>query len=399
MSSPNITSSTMLQSFAPKKEIPLTYGKSTVYVYPSITEGMPNAEKSYAFMMNKSAFATADIKIKTKIQAFANSLNSTPLANVVQAKFIEHATTYITSAGKFTVDSYHGRNRIIIPDCLDVDGDLRPMSGEAAANCRPEGFQYVKLLSDIKFTEVDDKNVQPYPFIFYVRLTMEDITVQDDNQNDINLLTFHGEDEWAATDTPVQDEIDIVLKSQASIRKPFLLAPPSIADVSADASIEVTPGVQGLENKLALEAAWDYITQAVFDKICPNFTQDPAAVIQEITQEQVIPKTGARIALTVEQYHNAILNCANFFPQSGEWEVDVIQDFMTHLSSSIKIQVKAIPFTYISDSSRKAPFQQMIWLQKTFSAASTAEATLDQVRTIAQQEYATHHALHSNIEV
>eukprot|EP00978_Attheya_sp_CCMP212_P024650 scaffold77809_cov32-Attheya_sp.AAC.2 len=217
--------------------------------------------------MNKSAFATADIKIKTKIQAFTNSLNSTLLANVVQAKFIKHATTYITSTGKFTVDSYHGRNGIIIPDCLDVNGNLRPTGGEAAANCRPEGIQYVKLSSDIKFTEVDDKNVQPYPFTFYVRLTMEDITVQDENQNDINLLNFHGEDEWA-TDT-VQDEIDIVLKSQASIRKPFLLAPPSITDVSADASIEVTPGVQGLE-KLSLEAAWDYITQAVFDKICPN---------------------------------------------------------------------------------------------------------------------------------
>eukprot|EP00978_Attheya_sp_CCMP212_P035800 scaffold157897_cov33-Attheya_sp.AAC.1 len=98
---------------------------------------------------------------------------------------------------------------------------------QAAANRRPEGIQYAKLSRDIKFTEVDDKNVQPYPFTFYVHLsTMEDITVQDENQNDINLLTFHGEDEWA-TDT-VQDEIDIVLMSQASIRKPFLLAPPSI---------------------------------------------------------------------------------------------------------------------------------------------------------------------------
>eukprot|EP00978_Attheya_sp_CCMP212_P030315 scaffold111041_cov65-Attheya_sp.AAC.1 len=63
MSSPNITASTMLQSFAPKKEIPLTYSKSTVYVYPSITEGMPNAEKSYTFMMNKSAFATSETDV------------------------------------------------------------------------------------------------------------------------------------------------------------------------------------------------------------------------------------------------------------------------------------------------------------------------------------------------
>eukprot|EP00978_Attheya_sp_CCMP212_P043110 scaffold275582_cov32-Attheya_sp.AAC.1 len=145
MSSPNITASTMLQSFAPKKEIPLTYGKSTVYVYPSITERMPNVEKSYTFMMNKSAFATADIKIKTNIQAFANSLNLAPLANVIQANFIEHARTYITSTGKFTIDSYQGRNGLIIPDCLDIDGDLRPTSGEAPANRRPEGIQYVKL--------------------------------------------------------------------------------------------------------------------------------------------------------------------------------------------------------------------------------------------------------------
>eukprot|EP00978_Attheya_sp_CCMP212_P014939 scaffold38308_cov34-Attheya_sp.AAC.5 len=163
MSSPNITALTMSKSFVPKKEIPLVYSKSTVYVYPSVTEGMPNVEKSYAFMMNKSAFATANIKIKMKIQAFANSLNSTVLVNIVQAKFIKHATTYITSAGNFTVDSYHGRNGLIIPDCLDVNGDLRPTSGEPAANHHPEGIQYVKLSSDIKFTDVDDKNVQPYP--------------------------------------------------------------------------------------------------------------------------------------------------------------------------------------------------------------------------------------------
>eukprot|EP00978_Attheya_sp_CCMP212_P010669 scaffold25969_cov52-Attheya_sp.AAC.2 len=66
-----------------------------------------------------------------------------PLANVIQAKFIEHATTYITSAGKFTVHSYHGRNGLIIPDCLDVDGDLRPTSGEAAANRRRKGIALV----------------------------------------------------------------------------------------------------------------------------------------------------------------------------------------------------------------------------------------------------------------
>jgi hypothetical protein len=260
----------------PKKEIPLTYGKSTVYVYPAITEGMPNVEKSYAFMMNKAAFSMADITIKTKIQAFANSTNSTALVNVVQAKFLEHAMSYITTAGQFTVDSYHGRNGRIIPDCIDSYGDLAPTDKEADADRCPKGIQYVKLSSDIKFTDIDDDNKQPFPFTFFVRLKMEDRMVQDDQGNDLQLLTFHGPDEWK--DFTEQEDINPILKSSASIEKPFLLSPPSIADTSADASIEVPKGVQALE-KFALEAAWDYITQLVFNKICPNFTQDPVAVV------------------------------------------------------------------------------------------------------------------------
>jgi hypothetical protein len=80
MSSPNIKASMLKGSdeknstFIPKEQISLSYGKSTVYVYPPIVEGMSNAEKSYAYMMNKAAISTADINPKTKLQAFGHSM-------------------------------------------------------------------------------------------------------------------------------------------------------------------------------------------------------------------------------------------------------------------------------------------------------------------------------------
>ena len=221
---------------------------------------------------------------------------------------------------------------------------------------------------------------------------MENVT--DDAGNGLNLYTFQGENDWA--DDTDQENLDLILQSDVSIGKPFLLAPPSIKDPNADASIEVNAAVKALE-RIALEASWEYITKAVFDKICPNFVEDPSAVITGITQEQFDPKTNETITLSVSEYYNAILNCANFFPQKGVWEVDVVQHFQAHLLPSIKLQMKTIPYNYISTPDKKTPFQQMIHLQKAFSAASTAESSLDAVRTIAKQEFATNHALYGNV--
>ena len=101
MSSPNIKASMLNGSgeknstFIPKEQISLSYGKSTVYVYPPIVEGMSNAEKSYAYMTNKAAISTADINPKTKLQAFGHSMGCTALVNVMQTSFVDHALKWI----------------------------------------------------------------------------------------------------------------------------------------------------------------------------------------------------------------------------------------------------------------------------------------------------------------
>eukprot|EP00978_Attheya_sp_CCMP212_P019197 scaffold53527_cov28-Attheya_sp.AAC.1 len=87
--------------------------------------------------------------------------------------FIKHANEWIFQAGNFEVISYHSRNGLTIPNCLDADGDLKETEDQAPAHRRPPNIQFVHLNSDIRFTAIDEDNKQPHPFSYFVRLPME----------------------------------------------------------------------------------------------------------------------------------------------------------------------------------------------------------------------------------
>jgi hypothetical protein len=46
-------------SFVPKENVPCTFGRQTVYVYPELASDMSYSEKSYGFMVTKSALEAA----------------------------------------------------------------------------------------------------------------------------------------------------------------------------------------------------------------------------------------------------------------------------------------------------------------------------------------------------
>jgi hypothetical protein len=61
-----------LQSFIPKDNVSLNLGKTTIYVYPNISEEMSNTEKAYSFLVNKSALDLTDVNPKVKLQSFSD---------------------------------------------------------------------------------------------------------------------------------------------------------------------------------------------------------------------------------------------------------------------------------------------------------------------------------------
>ena len=152
-------------NFVPSDNVPLNLGKHTVYVYPSVHGEMSLSEKSYAFMVNKSALESADIPIKARLQAFGDKMAATSLINILQAQYQSHSQQFIHRISKFKPRSYHGLNGRIIADSQMPNGDLTPTQGMTAANRRPAGICYVKIAVDITFTNLDSTDGQAYPLL------------------------------------------------------------------------------------------------------------------------------------------------------------------------------------------------------------------------------------------
>ena len=383
---------TLNQTFVPKASIPLSLGKTTVYIYPNIEENWADAEKSYGFTVTKSALESADIPIKTKLQVLGDHTSSTSLVSILQARYIQHLLQFIKTAGNFKVLDYQGRNGKIIIDCTQNNGHLKPVNDQTNLNRRPNSIHFVKLTSDVTFTTVDPNDKQPYPFSFFIRLEQEQRTVQNTTGGDIVLTTFYGQDDWAHTTD--QAVIDSIWNSPQSLNKPFNLVPPAIDDSNADAIIEFAKAQLVYEN-LALEAAWPFISKSIFDQVCPNAIDDPSSVIQQIRQTTT-DSEGNTTLLTVNQYFKTIQSMTNFLPKTGTWSIDIVNHFINHLIDNVRHQMQSQNFTYNPSTAGKDPFTQITNLQKAYAAACVAETQLNQVRSIAKSEY-TAHALSAQV--
>jgi hypothetical protein len=388
--------SSELKSFVPKDNVSLNLGKTTIYVYPHISEEMSNTEKAYSFLVNKSALESADINPKIRLQSLSDLTGTTSLVGILQARHVDHALSFIRRTQSFTVRSYHSPNGLIISGCLQDDGTLKPTDGQTAANRRPEDIQYVKIACDVVFSDITPDNDQLYPFTFFVRLHMENRTVTNSAGGDTPLRTFFGPNDWATSID--QGILDAIWDHPRSLKKPFNLIPPSIVDPNADAQIRIKECVDTLEN-LTLTAAWEDIAKKIFAQICPNFVEDPAAIIQGIHQVSYDSATpDQKIILSVTQYFNAIQRLTSFLPKNRDWSIDVTQHFLSHLVIDVRDQMKGQGHIYDPATATRAPFAQISTLQLAFSSAILAETNLQRVRNIAQQEVKSTHAFHTNLQ-
>eukprot|EP00978_Attheya_sp_CCMP212_P023494 scaffold72101_cov55-Attheya_sp.AAC.2 len=172
---------------------------------------LTHSSSQTASFIPKEQIPTADIHPKVKLQAFGNATKCASTINFLSTTFIKHANKWLFQAGNFEVISYHARNGLTIPNCLDADGDLKETEDQAPADRRPANIQFAHLSSDICFTAINKDDKQPHPFSYFVRLPMELEVVPDDNGNDVHLYTFQGHPEWA-TDND-QENLDESLRA------------------------------------------------------------------------------------------------------------------------------------------------------------------------------------------
>ena len=315
-----IMSSNASKVFVPKQFVPTTLNKTTVYIYPTLTNQMNENEKTYGFGVTKNALKSASlIPFKTRLGCLKQSTNSASTVDVVSSRFVHHATQFITKVENIDVKSYHGKNGYVIPNCTVTETNhLRLTTNQTAANRRPSNIRYAKLSSTIDFSEISPNHTVKYPFTFYIDLPVTSEVIQNSAGGDVNLTTFHGDDDWLH-DTQIK--FDLVAKANGAIGRPFDLKPSSITDdPNVDAVVTIGVSTTRLE-EIALEAAWDSITNAVYREICPTAIVDPCSALQNIRQSITIENTGEKEHMSVADYYKSIKQYTDFSQaqETGQW--------------------------------------------------------------------------------
>ena len=66
----------------------ITYGNTSLQVYPQLESDMSPAEKVYGYLFTKSTLESADLVIRTKLQAFRDLTNMNPLMPIISTLYM-----------------------------------------------------------------------------------------------------------------------------------------------------------------------------------------------------------------------------------------------------------------------------------------------------------------------
>ena len=381
-------------SFLPKEQTRITMGPVMLFTYPRINHLMNDSEKAYAFMINKNAISSANLTAKIKNKLFFDLTEATALSNVIDARYLKFANDYVRSINNLKVVSYHDNLGKNIKNCTSTNAggkrELKTYTGVNNTSRHPENISYVKIKADINFGTLDKSSNKLHPFTYFLRLENETITPQDDKSADLDFISFLVDNNWAF----IQKKFYAVFDNPYSIKKPFDLLMSS--DINGETTLQVDICIQRIET-IAHRASWPNLTKSIFEQICPSILQDPVAILQNIKQTTINKVTKSPVLLSVQKYFTSIQNMTSFFPASKNWTIDVTNHFLTHLDDTIKSQMENTAYRYNSLTASKEPFEQIIALQKDYSAALSAETALKTIEAIATKTMAAQSALSAAI--
>ena len=118
------------RSFVPKKKITHHHGKIVVLVYPDITNDMPDAERTYAFNINKAAVTNeASLSYPSKLAIMGEKHNCTNLIDIELGQWKDIGFHQLKDPSYLSVISYHSSTGATINNCLAQNGALKPIQG------------------------------------------------------------------------------------------------------------------------------------------------------------------------------------------------------------------------------------------------------------------------------
>ena len=329
------TSFVSAASFTPRAMTSVTIAKHVVSLYPVVDATMPVHERAYAFQMNKAAIMNLPVKTSTKLDALGVQLNASTSVDGSKASWVHHFHGGWTDfATNLTILSYHNSAGAIINNATIAGAQgliLKPIQDGPVADCRPADIRFVRVRLALDYSSLLPAPAagaaHPPCFLrseFYFELPQTTDQVLDGNNNPRQLTTWHGA---ADLTTLTSDDVRALILAPCHHDTPILLQQSdfNLLTVKTDGT-EIMDTIT--ENVYKLAAP--YILSALFQDLCPNYSDQPHAAIEHIRQVYQ-DNEGNTVTSTVDAYYQRFMNAARPFASNPTFPVSICNKFIDGL--------------------------------------------------------------------
>jgi hypothetical protein len=196
-----------------------------------------------------------------------------------------------------------------------------------------------------------------------------------------NLITFHSA---ADLRTLTVDQIQADIFSQVFQDGPVDLVP---AAFNVNQATTDKLSVRSTLNKAVLCLALSTIYALVFEALCPNYTTEPQAAVEAITQTR-LDAEGNPVTSSVAQYYQLLMQAARPFFNQPDFPIDLAFKFIDGLHPDIK-NVLQETYPRINDPYDRNSHIQRIAIQQILSAATRAEIHVQNTQAIVSRHIGT----------
>jgi hypothetical protein len=159
---------TMGQLFVARDTITMKMGQENVQIYP-VRDDMTQEELSFAFQTNRQSIENSDLSPAAKLAAMAQVHRLTSVVNVNWASVKAMGQNAVFKPDNMTLRSYHDRLGNEVPDCLDANGQIKPVQNGAVNACRPNSIYYAKVTVEVDLSDYH-ADIDPVNLTYFIRL-------------------------------------------------------------------------------------------------------------------------------------------------------------------------------------------------------------------------------------
>jgi hypothetical protein len=184
--------------FAPRVLVPISVGRSTVYIYPCVDNSMQPHKRAHAYHITLTVLTSQNLDMRLQLDALGHQLNLQATVDGVVNDWLRFFQDFWYDFSRLTFLSFHSVNGDVNEDTTMAQDTtiLLPVQDGNVANCHRQNVKFVRVQLSIDFVSLVSvpNNVGPTTLCteYYIELPQTTRAMTNGNNVAYNLMTFHG---------------------------------------------------------------------------------------------------------------------------------------------------------------------------------------------------------------